>query len=314
MNLVFLERDSLGDDVDMTGFAKYGTVTEYPYLDLDKIQERAKDADILFINKSPVNAETMKDASHLTLVCEMATGFDNVDIAWCRENGITVCNVPAYSTASVAQHTFALALALLGKIPYYDTVVKSGRYSEGTRFSIFDQRITELDGKTWGIAGMGNIGRAVEKIASAFGCRVITYSTSHHGEDPAAWDAFLSEADIVSLHCPLTDKTEHLMDAYAFSKMKKSAILINVARGKVVDQNALSEALNNGEIAGAGLDVFETEPTEKENPLLSIQDSNKLLLSPHMAWASVEARQRDCDITLQNMISFLEGNVQNSVN
>ncbi len=313
MNLVFLERDSLGYDVDMTAFSKYGSITEYPTLDLDSIQQRSRDADILFINKAPINAETMKDASHLKLVCEMATGFDNVDLAWCRENNIAVCNVPAYSTASVSQHTFALALSLLGKIPYYDQVVKSGRYSAGTSFSVFDRTITELEGKTWGIAGMGNIGKTVAKIAEAFGCRVITYSTSAHGSSPEAWDHFLSSADIISLHCPLTDRTTHLMDSYAFSKMKNNAILINVARGKVVDQQALADALNQNLIAGAGIDVFEQEPTEQENPLLMIKDTGRLLLSPHMAWASLEARQRDCDITLQNMISFLDGEIRNRV-
>ncbi len=312
MNLVFLERESFGTDISIDAFSEFGEVTVYPVLDVEKIQERARDAEILMINKAPINAETMKYAKNLKLVCEMATGFDNVDVKWCRENGIAVVNAPDYSTTAVAQHTFALALSLMGKIVHYDETVKSGYYASQDQFTIFDQPISELSGKVWGIAGMGHIGQMVAKIAEAFGCRVISYSTSGNPNkelpyEQVSFEELLLESDIISLHCPLTDRTHHLFDEKAFGQMKNTAVLINVARGKVVDQQALADALEKGQIAAAGLDVLEEEPMTKENPLLSVKDSGKLIITPHMAWASVEARQRDVDITVENIRRFLKG-------
>ncbi len=318
MKLVFLERESFGTDISIEPFRRFGEVTAYPVLDLKAMPERVKDAEILFINKAPINGETMRYAKKLKLICEMATGFDNVDLTWCREHGVAVVNTPDYSTTAVAQHTFALVLALLGKTSHYDNTVKSGRYAAQDQFTIFDQPITELNGKTWGIAGMGHIGRTVARIAEAFGCRVISYSTSGkpHSEGSfgsVSFDEFLNQSDIISLHCPLTDRTYHLFDRDAFRKMKPSAVLINVARGKVVDQHALAEALNEHFIAAAGLDVLEEEPISAESPLLKLRDSSRILITPHMAWASVEARQRDADITYNNICEYLAGRRHNRV-
>ncbi len=318
MNLVFLERESFGTDISIEPFREFGDVTVYPVLDVERMPERVRDAEILFINKAPVNETTMRDARRLKLICEMATGFDNVDLAWCREHGVAVVNTPDYSTTAVAQHTFALALALLGKTVHYDDTVKSGYYASQSQFTIFDQPILELAGKTWGIAGMGHIGALVAKIAEAFGCRVISYSTSGrmHPDSPypeVSFEELLEQSDVLSLHCPLTERTHHLIDREALSKMKPDSILINVARGKVVDQAALAEALLENRIGGAGLDVLEEEPMRQDNPLLAVTDSGRLIVTPHMAWASVEARQRDADITYENIRAFLAGKRLNRV-
>ncbi len=318
MNLVFLERESFGLDISIEPFEQFGNVTVYPVLEIDRMSERIRDADILFVNKAPINAETMKDARHVRLICEMATGFDNIDLSYCRAHHIAVVNTPDYSTTAVAQHTFALALALLGKTVHYDELIKSGHYASQPQFSIFDQPIIELSQKTWGIAGMGHIGNCVARIAKAFGCRVITYSTSgrtHENSEyeQVSFDELLQQSDILSLHCPLTDRTHHLIDEAALAKMKKSSILINVARGKVVDQDSLAKALLEHRIAGAGLDVLEEEPMRADNPLCDIRDSSQLIITPHMAWASVEARQRDADITFSNIKAFLNGERKNRV-
>ena len=247
----------------------------------------------------------------MKLICNFATGYDNVDIAYCKSRGIKVCNVVDYSTDMVAQHTFTLALALGEKLYHYDHYVKSGQYAAQSRFSNFDVPFTELAGKTWGIVGMGNIGRKVAQIATAFGCKVIFYSASGHStctDYPRVdFDTLLAESDYLSLHCPLTDRTRDLIDKTALEKMKKSAILINVARGAVVNNRDLYEALQAGEIQAAGLDVLEKEPIAKDNPLGQFMDSDRLIITPHLAWASVEARIRCVKGVYENIEAFMKG-------
>ena len=223
-----------------------------------------------------------------------------------------------YCTAMVAQHTFAMALALSEKLPHYDNYVKSGAYSAQDRFSNFDIPFYELEGKVWGIVGMGNIGRRVAKIAEAFGCKVIFYSvtgkstcTEYRQVD---FDTLLAESDFLSLHCPLSELTMNLIDEAALKKMKKTAILLNVARGRVVDNRALYQALVDGEIAAAGLDVVESEPLELSNPLAGLKDSNQLIITPPLAWASVEARTRCVWEAHENIAAFLRGESRNVVN
>ena len=318
MKIVYLERNSIGLDISVDCFRQFGDVTEYPYAaDAAGTAERIADADIVLVNKAPMNAETLGGAAHVKLICEMATGYDNIDIDYCRSRGIAVANARNYSTTAVAQHTFALALTLLGNIPFYDGYVRSGRYAAQKNFTIFTAPVNELDGKTWGIVGMGNIGRRVAKIAEAFGCRVIFYSASGKSrctEYPRVeFDELLSLSDVISLHCPLSSRTRHLFDAAAFSGMKKTAVLINVARGGIVDQQALHDALLDGRIAGAGLDVLEAEPMRTDNPLYELRDRASLLITPHMAWASVEARQRDVDISCENIRAFLNGTELNRI-
>jgi glycerate dehydrogenase len=229
-----------------------------------------------------------------------------------------VRNVVDYSTGMVAQHTFTLALALSQKLPHYDDYVKSGAYAAQDRFSNFDIPFYELEGKTWGIVGMGNIGRRVAKIAAAFGCKVIFYSITGKSTcteyTQVDRDTLLAESDFLSLHCPLSELSRNFIDKEALKKMKRTAILINVARGPVVDNTALYEALEAGKIQAAGLDVLEKEPITPENPLSRITDSNKLIITPHLAWASVEARTRCVEGVYENIRTFQQGIDRNIVN
>lgn len=318
MKLVVLERNSVGTDVDVSCFEKFGEVVYYPNTVAENTAERVKDADIIISNKAPMNENTLKDAPNVRLICLFATGFDCVDLAYCKSRGIKVANVVNYSTAAVVQHTFLLALALEEKLAFYDDYVKSGAYAAQDRFSNFDRVFGELDGKTWGIVGMGNIGRRVAQVAQALGCKVIFYSASGKSScteyERVEFDELLAQSDILSLHCPLSDRTRGLIDKEALSKMKKSAILVNVARGPVVDTQALYEALTEGQIAAAGLDVLEKEPISRDNPLSSITDSTKLIITPHMAWASKEARTRLVDEVMKNIEAFLRGEERNVVN
>jgi len=318
MKIVVLERNSAGIDIEMD-YSDLGEVTYYPNtVTKAEVAERIKEADVVIANKSPFCEETLRDATNLKLICELATGFDNCDLAYCKSRGIQVRNVVDYSTAMVAQHTFSLALSLIGKLPHYDLYVKSGAYGAQDRFSNFDIPFYELDGKVWGIVGMGNIGRRVAKIAEAFGCKVIFYSASGNSTctefERVDLDTLLKKSDVLSLHCPLTDKTRHLIDENALNKMKPSAVLVNVARGAVVDNKALYEALINNTIAAAGLDVLEQEPISTENPLGLLKDSNRLIITPHLAWASVEARTRCIDEVRKNIEAFMRGEERNVVN
>lgn len=318
MKLVVLERNSVGTDVDVSCLERFGEVEYYPNTVAENTAERVKDADIVIANKAPMNESTLKDAPNVKLICLFATGFDSVDLAYCKSRGIKVANVVNYSTAAVVQHTLLLALALEEKLIHYDNYVKSGEYGAQDRFSNFDRVFGELEGKTWGIVGMGNIGRRVAQVVQTLGCKVIFYSASGKSScteyERVELDELLSQSDILSLHCPLSDRTRGLINKEAFSKMKKSAILVNVARGPVVDTQALYEALTEGRIAAAGLDVLEKEPISKDNPLGKIKDSTKLIITPHMAWASVEARTRLVDEVMKNIQAFLDGEERNVVN
>ncbi|MCI8572758.1 MAG: D-2-hydroxyacid dehydrogenase [Lachnospiraceae bacterium] len=318
MKIVVLERNSVGLDVSVDEIKNLGETVMYPNTTAADVKEKVRDAEIIVANKAPLNEETLKDAADVKLICEFATGYDNVDLAYCKSRGIKVANVVNYSTDAVAQHTFALCFYVLEKLRHYDEYVKSGAYAAQDRFSNFDLPFTELAGKTWGIAGMGNIGKKTAAIARAFGCRVIFYSASGTSTcteyERVDFDTLLKEADFLSLHCPLSDRTRNLIDIEALKKMKESAILINVARGSVVNDGDLYEALTKGYIAGAGLDVTGTEPMKDSNPLSRIKDSNKLIITPHLAWASTEARERCVSETCRNIEAFLKGEDRNIVN
>ena len=312
MKIVVLERNSVGPDISVDCFGELGEVTYYKNTTtVEEVRERVKDADIIVANKSPMREESLKDATHVQLICEFATGYDNCDLDYCRKRGIVVSNVVNYSTEMVAQHTFTLALALSQKLPYYDNYVKSGAYSEQDRFSNFDVPFYELAGKTWGIVGMGNIGRRTARIAEAFGCRVIFHSVTGRSTcteyERVDKDTLLAESDYLSLHCPLSDLTRDYIDREALQKMKNTAILVNVARGPVVNNPDLYDALVAGEIAAAGLDVLEKEPLELTNPLSQFKDSNRLIITPHLAWGSVEARTRCVQGVYDNIRAFQQG-------
>ena len=317
MKLVVLERNSAGTDVDVSCFEKFGEVEYYPNTVAENTAQRVRDADIIMANKAPLNETTLKDAPNVKLICLLATGFDNVDLAYCKSRGIKVTNVVNYCTSTVAQHTLLLALALSEKLAFYDNYVKSGTYSTQDRFSNFDRAFYDLEGKTWGIVGMGTIGRRVAGLAKAFGCKVIFYSASGKSTctdyERVEFDTLLQESDILSLHCPLSDRTRGLINKDALLKMKETAILVNVARGPVVDTQALYDALIANQIAGAGLDVLEREPMAEDNPLAQIKDSTKLIITPHMAWASVESRTHMVQEVVKNIEAFLAGEDRNVV-
>lgn len=319
MKIVLLERNSAGTDVPVDCFNELGEVTIYPNtVTVEEVAERVKDADVIVCNKAPMKKDSLKDAPNVKLICELATGFDNCDLAYCKSRDIQVRNVVDYSTSMVAQHTFTLALALSQKLPHYDNYVKSGAYGAQDRFSNFDKQFFELEGKTWGIIGMGNIGRRVARIATAFGCKVIFHSVTGKSTctdyPQVDMDTLLAESDFLSLHCPLSDLTRNLIDRKALQKMKETAILINVARGPVVNNTDLYEALMADEIQAAGLDVIEKEPITPDNPLSKITDSNKLIITPHLAWASVESRTRCVQGVYENIRTFMQGIDRNVVN
>lgn len=319
MKIVILERNSVGPDISVDILNELGDVTAYPNtVTVDEVRGRVKDADIVVANKSPINEASLGGAKNVKLVCEFATGYDNCDLEYLKSRGIPVCNVVGYSTDMVAQHTFTLALAVSQKLVHYDNYVKSGEYSAQDRFSNFDIPFYELAGKTWGVVGMGNIGRKVAQIAEAFGCRVIFTSVTGKSSvteyEKVSKDELLKRSDFLSLHCPLSDITLNYIDAAALNKMKPSSILINVARGKVVNNSDLYDALENGIIAGAGLDVLEEEPLKISNPLSRIKDSGKLIITPHLAWGSVEARTRCVQGVYDNIKAYLDGKPIHVVN
>lgn len=310
MKIVFLDVKTIGEDIDLSGYEALGEVVKYDFSTPEQARERTRDADVIILNKVEINEKSIGEANKLKLVCVTATGTNNLDKEYLAERGIAWRNVAGYSTETVAQHTFALLFYLFEKLSYYDDYVKSEKYIGDVSFTHFDHVFHELTGKTWGIIGLGNIGRRVADIAKMFGCHVIYYSTSGKNSQPGyervEFDELLEKSDIVSVHAPLTDETQGLMDAEAFSKMKESAIFLNLGRGPIVVEKDLAAALDNGDIAAAGLDVLSVEPMREDNPLRRIKDSEKLIITPHIAWASVEARTRLMEIILGQIKEFFK--------
>lgn len=308
MKIVFLDVKTIGEDIDLSAYDALGEVVKYGFTSNEEMPERVKDADIIVLNKAQVNEQTIGAAEKLKLVCVTATGTNNLDKEYLAKRGIEWRNVAGYSTESVAQHTFALLFYLVEKLSYYDAYVKEERYVNDTIFTHFAEHFHQIYGKTWGIIGLGNIGRRVADIAKAFGAKVIYYSTSgrnnQEGYDRVDLDTLLSTSDIVSVHAPLTPETDKLMNKEAFAKMKPNAIFLNVGRGAIVDEQALADALNENRIAAAGLDVLSVEPMQPDNPLISIKDSKKLIITPHIAWASVEARTNLMNIIVGQIKEF----------
>lgn len=311
MKITALEIMNVGSDVDMSEYKSLGDFTSYETTRPEDIRERAGDAEVLIINKLPINETTISGLDKLKLICVTATGYDNVDVAYCKSQGIKVCNAVGYSTSSVVQHTFAAFFYVYEKLRYYDDYVKKGSYCESPIFTHFDDHFNELEGKTWGIAGLGNIGKKVAAAAEAFGCRIVYYSTSGLNDDDRYkrldWEDFLKESDVISIHAPLNDNTKKLFSDDAFDKMKDSAYLINMGRGPIVDEPALVRAIKEEKIAGAALDVIDGEPMRKDSPLRELKGDDRLLVTPHIAWASVEARTRLMHEVFLNIKSYREG-------
>ena len=306
LKIVFLDAKTSGEDIDLSGYEKLGEVVKYDFSTPEEARERTKDADVIILNKVVINEASIGEADHLKLVCVTATGTNNLDKEYLDKLGVAWRNVAGYSTETVAQHTFAMLFYLLEHLNYYDQYVKTEHYVNDTMFTHFAEVFHELNGMTWGVIGLGAIGRRVADIAKMFGCRVIYYSTSGKHDQPGyervTFDTLLRESDIVSVHAPLDENTKDLMNKEAFDKMKSSAIFLNLGRGPIVVEKDLADALEQGSIAAAGLDVLCVEPMQEENPLRQIKDSNRLIITPHIAWASVEARTR--------LMQIIEGQIR----
>ena len=310
MKIVFLDAKTIGGDIDLSGYDKLGEVVKYDFSTPEEARERTKDADVIILNKVVVDETSIGEAEHLKLVCVTATGTNNLDKEYLEKRGIAWRNVAGYSTETVAQHTFALLFYLLEHLNYYDDYVKSEKYVGDITFTHFAKVFHEINGKNWGIIGLGAIGRRVADIAKLFGCRVTYYSTSGKNSQPGYervdFDTLLEQSDIVSVHAPLDENTKGLMNKEAFAKMKSSAIFLNLGRGPIVEEQDLADALEKGTIAAAGLDVLSKEPMSADNPLRKIKDSNRLIITPHIAWASVEARTRLMQIIEEQITEFFQ--------
>jgi len=314
--IVVLDGKTLGN-VDYIKLNEFGQVIYYDLTLKEEVAERIKDANIVLTNKVVLNRDNLKNANELELICEAATGYNNIDIEYARERKIAVTNVTGYSTTTVAQHTFAMLLHLYDKINYFDNYIKSGEYSKSPMFTNLDVQYKDLCGKVWGIIGLGNIGKRVAKIAQAFGARVVYYSTSGKNADSdyarVEFESLLKQSDIISIHAPLNEKTEGLINYEAFTKMKKEAVVINVARGPIIVDEDLARAIDEEIIGGAALDVFKVEPIPADNPLLNIKNKDKIILTPHIAWASEEARNRLFTDLLENINAYNRKEIRNRV-
>ncbi len=308
MNIVLLDAKTLGDDLDLSIFEKFGDVSIYQTTQADKTYERIKDANIVITNKVVINADLLELTPKLKLICIAATGMNNVDLDAAKTMGIEVKNVAGYSTQSVVQHTFSMALYLIEKMAYYDHVVKSGKWTDSKLFTDVSRPFFEIAGKRWGIIGLGSIGKEVARVATAFGAKVCYHSTSGENYDQkyphVALEEMMKECDIISIHCPLNDKTHNLINASNLGLLKKGAVLLNLGRGSIINEADLAVELNKREIY-AGLDVLTPEPIAEDNPLMDIANQDRLLITPHIAWASIEARKKLLEGIVGNIKTFL---------
>lgn len=316
MKIVLLDAKTFGD-VDLSGLNQFGEFAVYQTTsELNTVQNIA-DSQIVITNKVELDKEVLKKAKALKLICIAATGVNNVDLEIAKELGIGVCNVAGYSTTSVASHTFSMLFYLSHHSKYYDDYCKSKMWCDSDIFTHLDRSFSELDGKVWGIIGMGNIGKSVAKAAKAFGCKVVYYSTS--GKNPNktykrfGLDDLLQTCDIISIHAPLNERTLNLIDYDKITLMKEDAILLNLGRGGIINEADLAVALDQELIGAAGIDVFENEPPEKSHPLLNIKNPDKIFITPHIAWAGKQARKRLVEETIRNIEAFLAGKERNRV-
>lgn len=315
MKIAILDAATLGGDIDLSAFERYGEVEIHGYTPADAVPAISAGCDILITNKVPVGKAAIDASPRLKLVCVAATGANNIDIGYCREKGVAVANAAGYSTASVVQHTFSMALYLIGSTRYYDDYVRSGEYSRNKIFSHTGRPFNEIAAMKWGVIGLGAIGSGVAKIASAFSAAVSYYSTSgkNTGREykNECLDELLKTSDIVSIHAPLNEKTKDLIRYRELSMMKQSAVILNLGRGGIINETDLVRALNEKKIRAAGVDVMESEPLSPQSPLLAIDDRERLLITPHTAWTSVEARKRLVTEIALNIEFFLKGECRN---
>ena len=307
MNIVVLDVSTLGEDIDLSPIRALGQTSEYATTTPTQVAERIKDADVVITNKMKLNADNLKDSA-VKLICVSATGYDNIDLDYCSKQGIALCNVPGYSTDSVAQVTVAMALSLVNHLSEYQSYVSDGSYSASGIANRLTPIFHELSSMTWGIVGAGGIGSRVAEMAQALGCRVLMCRQKKEGNYPLVdMDTLCRESDIVSLHLPLTENTRHILDERRIALLKPSAIVINVARGAVTDEEALAKAVEESRIGGLGVDVYSVEPFGADHPFARILNCKNVCLTPHMAWGSVESRARCVSVMAQNITNFFGG-------
>lgn len=302
-------------DLSFAGLEALGDCTVYDFTRPEEVISRAQDAEMVLTNKTRLTAEMIAAMPKLEYIGVLATGYNNVDIEAARQRGIVVANVPAYSTASVAQLAFAHILNITMQVQHHSEEVHKGRWMRNRDFCFWDNTLIELEGKTIGLVGFGNTGQATAAIALGFGMKVLAYTSKSQDKLPkgvcsVSLDELFSSSDIVSLHCPLTPETRGLVNAERIAQMKSTAILINTSRGPVVDERALADALNAGRLYAAGVDVLSSEPPKADNPLLTAKNC---YITPHIAWATKEARERLMAITTENVRAFLDGHPINDV-
>ena len=314
MKIVVLDSLALGEDIDLSGFSGLGEVVIHPLTAPLEIEDRVSDCDVIITNKVKLNAENLKNAKNLKLICVTATGFDNIDIEYAKKSGIGVCNVVGYSTTNVAQITAGMVLDLVNKTTQYRRSVSSGRYTECGVANILAPTYHEIDGKKWGIIGFGNIGRRVALVAQALGCRVLVNKRTPVDDfECVDVDTICKECDIITLHTPLNEGTRGLINAERIESMKDGVILVNVARGAVTDESAIANAVKSGKIGGFGCDVYSVEPFSSEHPFYQIKELDNVILTPHMAWGSYEARVRLCNEVKENIVAYFNGEIRNRV-
>lgn len=313
MKTVILDRATLGDDLDIK--LPFDTeVVSFERISDEELTEGIKDADVIFVNKIKLSESVLSKARKLKLICEAATGYDNIDIKYCKKRGIAVCNVPGYSTFSVSQITVAMVMYLVNHMPEYTRYTSSGEYTESGIQNCLKPVFHELNRMTWGIVGYGNIGTRVATAARAFGCKVLAFKrTPCEGVECADIDTVMKKSDIITVHLPLTDDTRNLINRERIAMMKPDAVFVNVARGAVVDEEALCEAVEAKKIGAVGIDVYSVEPFSKESPYYRIKDMDNVCLTPHVAWGAYEARARCVAEMIENMRSFLNGKTRNRV-
>ena len=314
LNITILDANTLGGDISFSMFERLGTLTVYDKTSPCEVASRIAETDVIIVNKIRLGRENLHGAKRLKLICVTATGYDNIDIDYCKKNGIAVCNVRGYSSNSVAQVTASMALSLVNNLKFFNGYVSDGSYTESGTQNKVTPVFHEMNELTWGIVGMGAIGKRTAEIAKVLGCRVISFKRTPDPDfECVSLDDVCRESDIISIHLPLTDETKQIIDSEKIALMKETAIVINVARGGVVDELALTDAIINKKIGGLGVDVYSKEPMAEDNPYQKIKDYPNVILTPHMAWGAYEARVRCMEEIAKNIQAFCEGNMRNRV-
>ncbi len=315
MKITVLDANTLGKDLDLSRLSSVGDVTVYDITEPCNVEERIKDTDVVVLNKIKLNETNLAGAKNLKLICVTATGYDNIDVAYCNTRNIQVSNIVGYSTNSVAQVTVATVLELATHIREYNRYVTSGNYTNNGVANRVSPVFHELSGKTWGIIGLGNIGKKVANIAKAFGCRVIAFKRTPDTEyECCELETLCKNSDIISIHTPLNESTRNMISKKELNMMKPSVIIYNAARGAVTDENAVADAILAGKVGAFGCDVYSIEPFPSSHPMQKIAKLDNVCLTPHMAWASFEARNLCIDEVILNIESFKNGIKRNSVN